>query len=330
MRNFLFMVTFFLFFSTIVLASCTVNYGGCPTDKYAIFSLAKENNAHAADYNYYSYKVCCPSVQTSLIKTSCESYETEVIDFYKLNNTHAAKKGFASYKLCVKFDYPMSCIINSTCNAGLCVASLLQETNSHLGPCGFYPYQICCGNMTVTIEAGGPYVKHIEAPTIIVVGEVRLVGEPTSNANVSIKIYKDSSLVASKDVVASSDGKYFATFPNFDFGAYVVNVTANYSYATAYSIDTFSVIGKLSGCVAKTVSLSGTAQDYFTGEIVPSGTVKIYIVENGDEFTTSFTEGKWAVTFTSCLFPDISHKAIVQIIDSSTGRISWSEIQFRA
>ncbi|MEM5829813.1 MAG: hypothetical protein QW040_01515 [Candidatus Aenigmatarchaeota archaeon] len=329
MRNFLFITTFFILFSTLALASCTVNYGGCPTDKYAIFSLAKENNAHAGDYNYYSYKVCCPDVQTPSIKTACESDETEVINFYKPSDTHAAKQGFTSYKLCVKFDYLMTCVLNATCN-GLCVASLAKETNSHLGPCGFYPYQICCGNLTVTVEAGGPYVKDVEAPLVLVVGEVKVVGSPVSNANVSIQIYRGSNFVASKDVITSSDGKYFATFSGLDLGAYVVNVKANYSSASASSLDTFSVISRLSGCVPKTVSLSGTAQNYLTGEIIPSGTVKIYIAENGDEFTTSFTEGKWTVTFTSCLFPDARHTAIVQIIDSSTGSVSWSEIQFRA
>jgi hypothetical protein len=330
MKSFLFISIFFLFFSAIVLASsCNVNYGGCESG-IAIFSLAKENNAHAADYNYYNYKVCCPGVQTYSIKTSCAGDETEVINFYKENNTHAAKKGFAPYKLCVKFTSYMNCILNTSCNTGLCVASLAQETNSHLAPCNFYPYQICCGNLTVTVEAGGPYVKDITAPTVLVTGEVKFAGEPASNANISIKIYEGSTLVASKDMVASSGGKYFAIFPNFDFGTYIVNVTANYSYASAFATDTFKVIGKLAGCVAKTVSLSGVAQDYLTGQIISSGTVKIFIKENGDEFSTSFTGGKWSIVFTSCLFPDERHNAIVQIIDSSTGRVSWSEIQFRA
>lgn len=329
MNNFLFIVVFLLFFPAIVLATCSLK-GGCNQDEVPILSLAKNGNAHAADYNFdYQYKICCSNAIYSSIKANCEDEETEVINLYKLNNSHASKKGYAPYKLCVKFTSYMNCILNTTCNVGICIASLAKETNSHLGPCKFYPYQICCGNLTVTVEAGGPYIKDIATPIVLIAGEVNFGGQPAANANVSIKIYEGSNLIASKEVIASSDGKYFATFTNFDLGTYFVNVSANYSYATAWDTDTFKVISKLKGCVAKTVSLSGIAQDYLTGQTISSGTVKIYIKENGDEFSTSFTGGKWSIAFTSCLFPDQRHTAIIQIIDSSTGRTSWSEIQFR-
>ncbi|MEM5773269.1 MAG: hypothetical protein QXL86_03565 [Candidatus Aenigmatarchaeota archaeon] len=326
-------ITIFLFlFSAFALAySCSFRQSGCSENEVAILSLAKDGNAHAADYNFnYQYKICCPNAIYSSIKTNCEGEETEVISLYKPNNSHAAKKGYAQYKLCVKFTSYMNCILNSTCNVGECIGSLAKETNSHIGPCNYYPYQICCGNLTVTVEAGGPYVKDIVAPTILVVGEVKFAGEPASFANVTIRIYEGANLKATRNLIASSDGKYFAAFPNFDYGTYLVNVSANYTFASTYNTDTFKVIGKLSGCVPKTVSLGGTAQDYLTGEIIPSGTIKIYIKENGDEFTTNFSEGKWSIAFTTCLIPDERHLAIVQITDSTTGRISWSEVQFRA
>ncbi|MEM5869862.1 MAG: hypothetical protein QXR09_01700 [Candidatus Aenigmatarchaeota archaeon] len=329
MKSFL-SLAFFLLLPTLVLAySCNLRQG-CLENEVAILSLAKNGNAHAADYNFdYQYKLCCSNAVYSSIKTKCEGEETEVISLYKLNNSHVAKKDHAQYKLCVKFTSYMNCILNSTCNVGECLGSLAKETNSHIGPCNYYPYQICCGNLTVTVEAGGPYVKYTTAPTVLIAGEVKFAGEPASFANVTIRIYEGSVLKLIRELIASSDGKYFVAIPNFDYGGYLVNVSANYSFASAYNIDTFKVIGKLSGCVPKMVSLSGKAQDFLTGEIIPSGTVKIYIKENGDEFTTNFSEGRWSVAFTTCLIPDERHVAIVQIKDLATGRISWSEIQFK-
>lgn len=326
MEKIFFIFSFILFFSSLASAQCNFKVA-CGQNEVAILSLAKDGNAHGADYNFYQYKICCSNAIYSSIKTNCENGETEVIGLYKLNNSHASKIGESPLKLCVKFNYPMICILNSSCS-GECIASLVKETNSHLGKCEDYPNKICCGNLTVTVEAGGPYVKDVDVPVVVVVGEVSFLGKAASFANLTIKIYEGNVLRAERSLTASSEGKYFALFSGLDIGIYMVEVNANYSFATASAYDIFKIVSKLKGCVPKTISLSGIAQDYLTGEIITEGIVKIYIRENGDEFSTTFSQGRWSVAFTSCLIPDERHVAIVQIIEPS-GRISWSEVRFR-
>lgn len=182
-------------------------------------------------------------------------------------------------------------------------------------------------SLTVTVEAGGPYVKDMATPKVLVVGEVKFEGEPANFANVTIRIYENTTLKVRRDLTASSEGKYFAIFHDLEPGTYFVNVSANYSSANAWGEDTFKIASKFYGCVEKNVSFYGLAQDHMKGQTISSGNVKIFIKENGDKFGTEFSQGNWFVTFTSCLIPDQRHTAIIQIKDS--GRVSWNEIQFR-
>jgi len=325
-------LTFFLLSLHITLAStCTIRTNGCESDEYPVFSVWNDSNSHAGDYSYYDKKVCCPNVTSSYVRTTCNSDEREVMTFYKANNSHAARKAYAPYKLCVTFSKYVNCVMKNSCTASeICIASLLYETNSHVADCNTYPNKICCGELIVNAEAGGPYVKNQTLPTVLIVGNVTFAGESVAYANVSIKIYEGATLKASKDMTTSSSGKFSTSFTTLDVGTYTVEVSANYSSANASANDTFKVIERLGDCTQRTVSLSGTALDYLTGSSISSGTVKIMIKENGDEFSTSFTGGRWIVTFVSCLVLDRRYTAIVQITDSSTGRVSWSEIQFIA
>jgi len=335
MKEILILLTSIFFLLSITPAfSTTCRIGYCSPNETNIFSVFNESNSHAGINDYYNKFLCCPSTIASpaaIRTTSCNSDESEVLTFYKENNTHVAKKGYAPLKVCVKFSSFLNCVMKSSCTASeLCVASLAYNTNSHIAECNFYPNKICCGALMVNVEAGGPYVKTGSLPTVLVVGNVSFAGEPAANTNISINIYEGATLKATKEFVASSTGKFSTTFTNFDTGTYTVNVSANYSLASATATDTFKVIEGLSGCVNKTVSLSGTALDYQTGLPINSGTVKIYIKENGDESSTSFTNGQWTAAFASCLLPGIRHVATVQIVDSATGRTSWGEMQFLA
>lgn len=324
---------FFLLSIGLAMATtCTVRDNGCNVDEIPVFSVAYSSNAHAADYLYYDKKVCCPNTTSSNIRAACNSDESEVMSFYKLDNSHTAVKDYSTaYKLCIKFNNFLNCVIKSSCSASdICVASIAYQTNSHIGDCNTYSNKICCGELVVNVEAGGPYVKLITLPTILIVGNVTFNGEAVAYANVSIKIYDGGTLKESRNTVSSSTGKFSTTFTNLDISTYTVSVSANYSLASTSGSDTFKVTESLSGCDEKTVSLSGTALDYMTGLPISSGTVKIAIRENGDEFSTSFTNGRWVISFASCLVQGRKYNAVVQITDSSTGRISWGETQFIA
>lgn len=327
------LILIFIILSTgFALASvCVVRDNGCNPNEWPVLSVWNESNSHAGDYLYYNKKICCPNVTSSYVRTTCNSDETQVMTLYKPNNSHVAKKDYADYKLCTKFSKYLNCVLKSSCSpSDICIASMLYDTNSHLGACYTYDNNICCGELVVNAEMGGPYVKTEVLPTILVVGNVTFSGEAAPYANVSIKIYEAGSLKASKDLTTSSAGKFATTFTNLDIGTYSVNVSANYSMAYASTTDTSKVIARLTGCVLRNVTLNGAALDYVTGLPISQGTAKIAIKENGDEFTTTFTNGRWTTTFTTCLLPSIKHTATVQITDSETGRTSWSEIQFIA
>lgn len=146
-----------------------------------------------------------------------------------------------------------------------------------------YVCTVSCGEFWVNFETGGPYIKRQAFPTIFIVGNVNLANGTASYANVSIKIYEGSTLKASRNLIASSTGKFSETFRDIGIGSYDVEVSANYSLWTTYSNDSFKVIGMLAGCLEKNISLSGDALDYLTGSPISQGTVKIAIEENGDE-----------------------------------------------
>jgi hypothetical protein len=180
---------------------------------------------------------------------------------------------------------------------------------------------------SLTAEAGGPYAKTSSLPKILIAGNVSLGSGPASNANVTIEIYEGSSLKAKKELIASSEGKFYSEFENLGKGNYTANMTANHSSLTCKASDEFEIKESLPGCKQKTISLEGSARDSLTGQTI-SGNVKVLIKETGDEFSKDFNLGKWSLSFTACLLSDQRYTAIVQVVDLK-GRKSWAEIQFR-
>jgi hypothetical protein len=171
------------------------------------------------------------------------------------------------------------------------------------------------------LEAGGPYVKTSSLPKVLVAGNA------SSNANVTIKIYEGSFLKTTKELVASSEGKFYAEFEGLDKGNYTANLTANNSSSVCEASDEFEIKESLLGCEMKNISLTGLARDFLTGQPI-SGIVKVLIKETGDEFSKSFDSGKWSLSFTACLISDQRYTAIIQVEDLQ-GRKSWAEITFR-
>jgi hypothetical protein len=179
----------------------------------------------------------------------------------------------------------------------------------------------------LTVEAGGPYIKTSSSPKVLIAGNVSSGSGPASNANVTIKIYEGYSLKATKELTASSEGKFYADFESLDKGNYTANITANYSSSTCEASNEFEIKESLSGCKQMNISLAGLARDFLTGEDI-SGNVTVLIKESGDESSKSFDSGKWSLSFTACLIQDQRYTAIIQVTDLQ-GRKSWVEIKFR-
>jgi hypothetical protein len=192
-----------------------------------------------------------------------------------------------------------------------------------------FPFNQACLAARLFFKRGSrsPYVKTSTPPKVLIAGNVSLGSTPATNANVTIKIYEGSSLKATKELTASSEGKFYAEFEGLEKGNYVANLTANYSSSVCEASDEFEIKESLADCEIKNISLSGLATDFLRGQAI-SGNVKVLIKENGEEFSEDFDSGRWDISLTTCLIPDQRYTAVIQITDLK-GRKSWAEILFR-
>lgn len=186
-------------------------------------------------------------------------------------------------------------------------------------------------NLTVTIEAGGPYTSN--SPTVLVAGNVtNSDGTVVSGANVTIDVYRKDDLFNRQGrvtMLSSSEGRYFATFAGLAINSYQVNATATYESLRANATDTFDIVNIHGNCNVRTITLSGRALDATTGLKIDSGTAILTIRETGDTDSAAFTNGVWTVDIVTCIVPYQKYTAAVKIVDT-TGKVSWSELQFTA
>jgi hypothetical protein len=176
--------------------------------------------------------------------------------------------------------------------------------------------------VTLTCEAGGPYTT---TSSIIIVGSSRdIEGTPVFSSGY-IEATKASILQDNKTFSSSLEGKFSSIFGPFTTGNYLINVSANESYCT----DSFSIIYSTASCGLKNITLSGKAYNSATGEEIPIGTVRVTILETGDETEKSFTNGEWSVIFSSCFDSGKRYNAAVKITDEA-GKASYSQTQFIA
>jgi len=129
--------------------SCAVRNGVCNAGENLLFSMSRQDNAHAGASDYYQYSVCCDEANAS-VQASCGSSSAEALSFFRQNNTHVAEAGYYSNRLCVSYGAvnPLECSLKASCNATeTCVVSLHGTGNSHAASCGYYDNQLCCSKI---------------------------------------------------------------------------------------------------------------------------------------------------------------------------------------
>ena len=122
----------------------------CNYPNVTIFRMWDVNNSHAelpsGDGNY-DYKVCCSGVDTT-----CTGNYDIVLKLSNLTNAHVEKKIYANY---IDHDACMSvpngaviCNYSSDCESlgsdYICLASISNESNAHVGDCNAYSEKVCC------------------------------------------------------------------------------------------------------------------------------------------------------------------------------------------
>ena len=164
----------------------------------------------------------------------------------------------------------------------------------------------------VTCEAGGPYSI---GSTVLVLGSV--LGEASNETNVTINISKSGELKASQTTNSDSSGSYFSIFNQyFDTGKYLVNVSARNSTSEFFCSDEFDVLspGAKKECLQRTISVKGKATDTFG---IPLSSGKVFISIEGISVTnsTTFSNGNFKISLTSCFYLDKKYLAQLAIID---------------
>ncbi len=204
-------------------------------------------------------------------------------------------------------------VINSTVGAKIAWKVYTNDTNNNWNVSQEFSFTV---QGILTCEAGGPYSKNSK---VLVVG-TSVPGESELN----VEIRKTSLIVQTKTVTSGLEGKYSAEFTGLDEGMYSV-----YVYNPSIGInctDTFEIKETIA-CEEKVIYLNGIAQDFKTGKLLPSGTVKVFVKETQDSKETQINNGYWSLQFPTCMEPGKRYTLIIITTDSQ-GRSSWNKINY--
>lgn len=137
--------------STEAALSCYVGSGSCSSGGQAVLKMSASSNAHAElpAYSNYSSYVCCSGISG----TSC-SGGTAFLKLSAATNAHVERADYSNYgnSACL---YPNSgetitCNYSTSCSSGyVCLASISDNTNAHIGDCSTYSTKVCCTASTV-------------------------------------------------------------------------------------------------------------------------------------------------------------------------------------
>lgn len=181
--------------------SCSVRDGACSAGENLLFSMSKQNNAHAGAFDYYQYFVCCDELAGS-VKTSCASNESEALSFSKQNNSHVAEPGYYGTKLCVGYGgTPAVCSLKNSCNATeACVVSIHDPMNAHVATCDYYDYQLCCAKLSDLYVNGSSITPNATLPVFgtptLINSTVWNIGDSAA-ANVNVSCYANGTYFGS-------------------------------------------------------------------------------------------------------------------------------------
>ncbi|MEM5879541.1 MAG: hypothetical protein QXU74_03560, partial [Candidatus Aenigmatarchaeota archaeon] len=196
-------------------------------------------------------------------------------------------------------------IYNYTYNNSACTNFTSGSTSSLL--------TITRGYLTVTCEAGGPYLS---GATVIVKGNFSTLAglQMSGNVNVTIGLNK-------KYIIADSNGTFYTTFTGLSLGTHTVTVNSTASFYDGSCTDTVEILssGQATSCIERTIGVSGVAIESSTGDPIPSGSISISILDTRYTNSTTFTGGSYNISLKVCL--EQNKRYIVRVaVRSDTGK----------
>lgn len=320
----------FLSMVYFVSASITIRSGTtCQGGEVCLFSLWNQSNSHVGQCgNYTNYTVCSNEITASTLRpNSCNSNEDSILTLFQPNNTHVAKntRGFNySYAICVT-PKPYTCGIRTSCLAGqTCAGSVFNITNTHFASCGFYPYQVCCGNDTIAPTISN---QTLNMTSINPGAGVRFVANVTDNFDVYSVIatvqYPNGTLANFTMSPLTTGDLYYYDFSD-------TNVNGNYYWLYTYANDSVgnwasSNPNLLFRTLGINYNIAGSAFDSISGAPMTSGTVTAIVKETGDRGTGTITNGQYSASFATSLNSNQT-KFTVGIILNGTGKVGYGQL----
>jgi len=163
---------------------------------------------------------------------------------------------------------------------------------------------------------------------VSVVGNTTYVDGNGRGAPVKIDIIQGQTVLSTRNVTSSTEGKFSTQITGLSAGTYTANITSTIGSYTGNCQSDFTIsTGINCSTPLKTLTLSGYAFDSTTGSSISSGNVTITVKETEDSASTSFTGGYWSLSFKACIISDNRYTLGIKITDS-TGKTSYTQSSF--
>jgi len=129
--------------------SCVVRNTDCNPGEVCVFRMFSTSDAHTGTCSgsSYTYRVCC-SVSSGALSLDASCSQAGVISLHSTDDSHVEKYGLGNYNndICLSYSLgTISCYYSNNCGGDTCLASMYQDTDSHVGDCNYNPAKrICC------------------------------------------------------------------------------------------------------------------------------------------------------------------------------------------
>lgn len=327
MKQYVFSVAFLL---AVVIsptaASGAVNFtivsGSCPAGMTCILSLNATNNSHVGQCGYYGVSLCMSNANgATLRETTCNSGEVAFLRVFQPNDSHVATAESGAYGniSCISGTRAFEVAIRNVCHSTeVCALSVNSTSNSHVGSCGYYGYQICVRELTSVFTFVG---RAFDALTGMVVG--------IGNLTAIVKETGDRAY----GVIAGGSFTLDLNVSNFDPSArrYTVGVRINDTSGKsgAYQLVVGGGIPTTGNqqCSTNLWRFAGTATDIVGGERITSGTVTLSVREASFSNSTTFSGGTWEIYLNPCLISGELYTFDIRLTSGgSTGEMAIQQI----
>jgi hypothetical protein len=135
---------------------CYITTGTC--SGATILNLYDYLGGHAElpTQSNYGYKLCC--VGTGISNSCSAAYHSTVLRLSDVTNAHVeegtqSNSAYDGNDACLSSASYINCSYSTSCSTGeVCLGSISDVTNAHVGECSVYSTKICCGTFNIATD----------------------------------------------------------------------------------------------------------------------------------------------------------------------------------